>query len=115
MSFLNGYPTVVVLYIPSPCSTSVTIDGVSTDRVASAPELVVEMLSEWLVGHSACRGGKKGIYFGCVSINMYCDLPTLISVGKDVPALFPAVILTRRLHMSTLWGSLILMATWDPD
>ena len=49
------------------------------------------------------------------SVHDVHDLPTSISVGVDVPALFSALILTRRLHISTFWGSLILMTTWGPD
>ena len=44
----------------------------------------------------------------------WCDLPTSISVGEDIPALFPALILTTRLHI-LLWSSSMLMVTWDPD
>ena len=41
---------------------------------------------------------------------------TVMSVGEDIPALFPALILMVRLHIgvSTFWGSLILMITGYP-
>jgi len=35
---------------------------------------------------------------------MIVNLPTAISVGEDIPALFPALILTMR-HSSTFGGS----------
>jgi len=40
-------------------------------------------------------------------LTMELHLPTVMLVGKDIPALFPALILTMRLHVSIFWGSLI--------
>jgi len=36
--------------------------------------------------------------------NVVINLPIETSVGEDIPALFPALILTMR-HSSTFWGS----------
>ena len=48
----------------------VSTDVVSTDGVESVPELAVEMLSEWLVGHSACRGKKKPSSLVCFNLQV---------------------------------------------
>ena len=103
----------------SPCLASVTTDEtatVTTDGIASVPKLVAEVLSVLTVEHSACRDNNIAHDFGLLWFNAWeHDLPTWISVGEDIPALFPALIVTTRLHMSTSWGSSILMVTWGPD
>ena len=60
----------LLYHIPSPCSTLMTTDVVSTDWVESVPELAVEMPSEWLVGHSACRGEKKPSSLVCFNLQV---------------------------------------------
>ena len=40
-------------------------------------------------------------------ISLNCNSPAA-SLGADIPALFPALILTWREHTSTLWGRLML-------
>ena len=94
----------------SPCLASVT-----TDEIASVPKLVAEVLSVLTVGHSAGRDNNIAHDFGLLGFNVWKheNLPTSISVGEDTPALFPALIVTTRLHMSTFRGSSIVMVTWD--
>ena len=104
----------------SPCLASVTTGEaapVTTDEIASVPKLVAEVLSVLTVGHSAGRDNNIPHDFGLLGFNVWKHehLPTSISVGEDIPALFPALIVTTRLHMSTSWDSSILMVAWDPD
>ena len=37
-------------------------------------------------------------------LNVVISLPTVMLVGEDTPALFPALILTVRLQLSSFWG-----------
>ena len=104
----------------SPCLASETTDEsapVTTDEIPSVPKLVAEVLSVLTVGHSACRDNDTAHDFGLLWFNVWKHehLPTWISVGEDIPALFPALIVITRLHMSTFWGSSMLRVTWDPD
>ena len=106
----------------SPCLASVTTGEtapVTTDEIPSVPKLVAEVLSVLTVGHSAYRDNNTSTAhdFSLLWFNVWKHkhLPTCISVGKDIPALFPALIVTTRLHMSTFWDSSILMVTWSSD
>ena len=104
----------------SPCLASVTSGEtapVTTDEIASVPKLVAEVLSVLTVGHSAGRDNNTAHDFSLLEFNAWKHehLPTSISVGEDIPALFPALIVTTRPHMSTFCGSSILMVTWGCD
>lgn len=37
-------------------------------------------------------------------LNVVISLPTVMLVGEDTPALFPALILMVRLQLSSFWG-----------
>jgi len=50
------------------------------------------------------------IILSTIASNHRNNLPAEISVGGDIPALFPALIFTVRLHSSTLWGSVTWIA-----